>query len=124
VGLSIATTRKILAMLQVMLAYAISLDLIAFNAARDVEVIGRRDEGMQRIEPPSKEVMRHRACRRAVPGQADLCFRHRSARQRIACLALAAYRPRNAARPVDGHSGLQVTMDRYGTSSVPSIMVA
>jgi hypothetical protein len=31
-GLSVATTRKIIAMLQVMLAYAISLDLLAFNA--------------------------------------------------------------------------------------------
>jgi integrase len=57
-GLSVPTTRKILAMLQVMLAYAISLDLMAINVAKDVEVIGRRDEGMQRIEPPSKEVMR------------------------------------------------------------------
>lgn len=33
-----ATTRKIIAMLQVMLRYAISLDLLTFNAAKDVEV--------------------------------------------------------------------------------------
>jgi integrase len=57
-GLSVATTRKILAMLQVMLAYAISLDLIAINVAQDVEVIGRRDEESKEIVPPSKEVMR------------------------------------------------------------------
>jgi integrase len=57
-GLSVATTRKIIAMLQVMLAYGISLDLIAFNAATNVEVIGRRDEEIKRIVPPSKEVMR------------------------------------------------------------------
>jgi integrase len=57
-GLSVATTRKILAMLQVMLAYGISLDLIAFNAATNVEVIGRRDEEIKRIVPPSKDMMR------------------------------------------------------------------
>jgi integrase len=57
VRLSVATTRKILAMLQVMLGYAMSLDLIAINAAKDVEVIGRRDEGAKHIVPPSKEVM-------------------------------------------------------------------
>lgn len=45
-------------MLQVMLAYGISLDLIAINVAKDVEVIGRRDEGTKQIVPPSKEVMR------------------------------------------------------------------
>ena len=53
-GLSVATTRKILAMLQVMLGYAISLDLMAINVAADVDVIGRSDEGMLRITPPSK----------------------------------------------------------------------
>jgi len=57
-GLSVATTRKIIAMLQVMLGYGISLDLTAFNAALNVEVIGRRDEETKRIVPPSKEVMR------------------------------------------------------------------
>jgi len=57
-GLSVATTRKIIAMLQVMLGYGISLDLTAFNAATDVEVIGRRDENTKRIVPPSKDVMR------------------------------------------------------------------
>jgi integrase len=57
-GLSVATTRKIIAMLQVMLTYGISLDLTAFNAATNVEVIGRRDEEAKRIVLPSKEVMR------------------------------------------------------------------
>lgn len=57
-GLSIPTTRKIIAMLQVMLGYGIALDLIAFNAAANVEVIGRRDEGTKRVAPPSKDVMR------------------------------------------------------------------
>jgi integrase len=57
-GLAVATTRKIIAMLQVMLGYGITLDLVAFNAATNVEVIGRRDEEIKRIVPPSKEVMR------------------------------------------------------------------
>jgi integrase len=57
-GVSIPTTRKILAMLQVMLSYAISLDLMAVNPATNVQVIGRRDEGAREIVPPDKEVMR------------------------------------------------------------------
>lgn len=57
-GLSVATTRKNLAMLQVMLAYPISLDLVAFNAAKDVEVIGTRADAAKKILPPSKEIMR------------------------------------------------------------------
>jgi integrase len=57
-GLSVATTRKILAMLQVMIGYAISLDLIAFNAAKDVAVIATRADEARQIVPPSKEVMR------------------------------------------------------------------
>lgn len=57
-GLSVATTRKIIAMLQVMLGYGIALDLIAFNAALNVEVIGRREDDAKRIVPPSKDVLR------------------------------------------------------------------
>ena len=68
-GLSVATTRKIIAMLQVMLAYGISIDLLAFNAAENVQVIGRRDEAAKRITPPSKEIMR------AIIALADDTFR-------------------------------------------------
>lgn len=57
-GVSVPTTRKIIAMLQVMLNYAISLDLMAVNPATNVEVIGRRDESAKQIIPPDKEVMR------------------------------------------------------------------
>jgi integrase len=41
-----------------MLQYAISLALIVINVAKDVEVIGRRDEGTQKIMSPDKEVMK------------------------------------------------------------------
>jgi integrase len=57
-GLSVPTTRKVLSTLQVMLAYGMTLDLLAINVARDVEVIGRRDEEITRITPPDKDVMR------------------------------------------------------------------
>lgn len=57
-GVSVPTTRKILATLQLVLNDAISRDLIAVNPARDVKVIGRRDEGSRKIVPPSKEAMR------------------------------------------------------------------
>lgn len=58
VGLSVATTRKIIGMLQVMLAYGISIDLLAFNAAQDVEVIASRADEVRQIIPPDREVMR------------------------------------------------------------------
>lgn len=57
-GVSVPTTRKIIATLQLVLEYAIGRDLVAVNAARGVKVIGRRDEGARKITPPSKEAMR------------------------------------------------------------------
>jgi integrase len=57
-GVSVITTRKILATLKVMLEYAIGRDLIALNTARKIKVIGRRDEGPKKIIPPAKEAMR------------------------------------------------------------------
>jgi integrase len=48
----------VLATLHGVLQYAIGRDLIAINAARGVKVIGRRDEGSRKIEPPTKEAMR------------------------------------------------------------------
>ena len=57
-GVSLPTTRKILATLKVMLGYAVSRDLVAANAGLKVTVIGRRDEGSVKIIPPSKALMR------------------------------------------------------------------
>jgi integrase len=54
-GVSVPTTRKILTTLHAMLEFAIGRDLIAFNPAKGVRVIGRRDEGSRKIVPPSKE---------------------------------------------------------------------
>jgi integrase len=68
-GVSVPTTRKIIGMLQVMLAYGISLDLIAFNAARDVEVLASRADECKQITPPSPEIMRE------LIGLADERFR-------------------------------------------------
>jgi integrase len=57
-GLSVATTRKIIGMLQVMLAHGISIDVLAFNAAKDVEVIASRADDARQIIPPDPGVMR------------------------------------------------------------------
>jgi len=57
-GVSVPTTRKIIGMLQVMLAYGISRDLLAFNAAKDVEVISTRADDSKQIIPPDKETVR------------------------------------------------------------------
>jgi integrase len=57
-GVSIPTTRKILATLHSVLAYAVSQDWIAINAAHGVRVIGPRNEGSKKVTPPSKEDLR------------------------------------------------------------------
>jgi integrase len=53
-GVTVPTARKILATLHSALAYAISQDWIATNAAHGTRVIGPRDEGSRKIVPPSK----------------------------------------------------------------------
>jgi len=53
-GATVPTTRKILATLHSALAYAISQDWVATNAAHGTRVIGPRDEGSKKIVPPSK----------------------------------------------------------------------
>jgi integrase len=57
-GVTVPTARKILATLHSGLAYAISQDWVAINAAHGTRVIGTRDEGTKKIAPPSKEDMR------------------------------------------------------------------
>ena len=58
VGVTVPTTRKILATLHSALAYAISQDWVATNAAHGTRVIGPRDEGSKKIAAPSKKDMR------------------------------------------------------------------
>lgn len=53
-GVTVPTTRKILATLHSALAYAVSQDWITANAAHGTRVIGPRDEGSRKIVPPSK----------------------------------------------------------------------
>jgi integrase len=57
-GVTVPTTRKILATLHSVLEYAISQDWVATNAARGSKVIGPRGEGSKKIVPPSKDDMR------------------------------------------------------------------
>jgi integrase len=56
-GVTVPTTRKILATLHSVLEYAISQDWVATNAAHGIKVIGPRGEGSEKIVPPSKEDM-------------------------------------------------------------------
>lgn len=56
-GVSVPTTRKVLATLHSVLEYAISQDWVATNAAHGMRVIGSRGEGSRKIVPPSKEEM-------------------------------------------------------------------
>jgi integrase len=58
VGVTVPTARKILATLHSALAYAISQDWVATNAAHGTRVIGPRDEGSRKIAPPSKKDVR------------------------------------------------------------------
>ena len=56
-GVTVPTVRKILATLHSSLAYAVSQDWVATNAAHGTKVIGPRDEGSKKIVPPSKSDM-------------------------------------------------------------------
>jgi integrase len=58
VGVTVPTARKILATLHSVLAYAISQDWLATNAAHGTRVIGPRHEGSKKITPPSKKDVR------------------------------------------------------------------
>jgi integrase len=68
-GVGVVTTRKILSTLRQILSYAVGHDMVGVNVAIGVEVIGRHDEGAQKIVPPTKEAMR------AVLSVADEDFR-------------------------------------------------
>jgi integrase len=57
-GVSVPTTRKILATLHSVLEHAIVQDWIATNVARAIKVIGPRCEGSKKIVPPTKDEMR------------------------------------------------------------------
>ena len=57
-GMTVATTRKVLATLHSALEYAKAQDWVATNAAHGVRVIGSRDEGPKKISPPSKDDLR------------------------------------------------------------------
>ena len=57
-GVSVPTTRKIIAMLRVMFRFCVGTDLLAINPATDVEVIAPRSDDAKQIVPPDKEIMR------------------------------------------------------------------
>src|SRR5260370_32614858 len=57
-GVTVPTTRKILATLHSVLEHAISQDWVATNAAHGVRIIGTRGEGSKKIVPPSKDDVR------------------------------------------------------------------
>lgn len=57
-GVTVPTTKRILATLRCALAYGIAQDLIAINPASGVKVAAPRDEGSKKITPPSKADLR------------------------------------------------------------------
>lgn len=57
-GVSVPTTRRIITTLHGVLQYAIERDMIAYNPAHGIKVIGRRDEASRKIVPPSKEMLK------------------------------------------------------------------
>jgi len=58
IGVSVPTTRKILATVHAILKYAITQDYLAVNVAHGIKVIGPRNEGVKKIKPPSKADMK------------------------------------------------------------------
>jgi integrase len=57
-GVSVPTTKRVLATMRCALAFAVDNDLIAVNPARGIKVAAPRDEGSKRITPPSKKDLR------------------------------------------------------------------
>jgi integrase len=57
-GVTVPTSRKVLAILHSVLQHAISEDWIAANPAQGIKVTGPRSEGSNKIVPPSKNDMR------------------------------------------------------------------
>jgi integrase len=57
-GIAIPTIRKILGTLKLLLQFAVRRDLVAVNVAREIRVIGRRDQASKKIIPPTKEAMK------------------------------------------------------------------
>src|SRR5882762_7857346 len=57
-GVTVPTSRKILATLHAVLQHAIGEDWLAVNVAQGVRVIGTRGEGSKKVVPPAKDVMR------------------------------------------------------------------
>lgn len=57
-GVTVPTTRKVLATLHAIIEFAISQDWVATNVVRGIKVIGSRVEGAKKIEPPSKLAMK------------------------------------------------------------------
>lgn len=109
-GLTVATTRKVLSTLALMLDFAREKDLLAVNVARGVKVIGRRDEGSKKITPPSKAAMR------ALIAAADPDFRVRlvfAAATGVRAGELHALRWRH----IDfgkGEASIETRVDAYG----------
>jgi integrase len=57
-GVSIPNIRHVLKALQTMLEFARLENITSTNTARGVRVIGKRNEGSQKVTPPSKELVR------------------------------------------------------------------
>jgi integrase len=58
-GVSVPTTRRLVASLSRALAYAVSKNLVGVNAAKGVKVIGsRKTDGPKKVTPPSKSDLR------------------------------------------------------------------
>lgn len=57
-AVSVAMTRKVISSLHTMLGYCIERDYVATNAARNVRVLGPRDEKVSRVTVPAKADVR------------------------------------------------------------------
>lgn len=56
-GAGIVTQRRVLGTLSRILKHAVEKDMAAVNVAKGVQVIGTRDEGRERVKPPSKATL-------------------------------------------------------------------
>ncbi|RWC04221.1 MAG: site-specific integrase [Mesorhizobium sp.] len=124
-GVSVPTTRAILGTLSRVLSYAVSEDLVAVNAAAGIKVIGKRDEGTEKVVPPSKAALAAVLKAADADSRVKLMFAAASG-LRASELHALPWRNLDLAngevtvdRRVDAFGNLDVTKSKAGKRAVP-----
>jgi integrase len=124
-GVGVVTTRRVLGSLSRALAFAVSNDWIALNPASGTKVIGRRDEGSEKVTPPSKTALAAVLAEAAEPLRTCIVFAAASGLRASEMHALPWHNLDLDAghvivdRRVDAYGNVDVTKSKAGMRTVP-----